>query len=38
MGVEVTVNDARARAELGYREVVTRERGLEELADGAARR
>lgn len=36
MGVEVTVNDARARAELGYRELVTREEGLEELARGAA--
>jgi nucleoside-diphosphate-sugar epimerase len=38
MGVEVTVNDARARAELGYHEVVTRERGLAELAEAAGRR
>lgn len=38
MGVEVTVNDARARAELGYREVVTRARGLEELAERAGAR
>jgi nucleoside-diphosphate-sugar epimerase len=32
MGEEVTVSDAKARAELGYREVVTRESGLVEMA------
>jgi nucleoside-diphosphate-sugar epimerase len=31
-GVEVTVNDAKARAELGYRGAVSRERGLAEMA------
>ncbi len=36
MGVEVTVDDARARRELGYREVVTRAQGMEELARAAA--
>ncbi|HYD39740.1 MAG TPA: NAD-dependent epimerase/dehydratase family protein [Anaeromyxobacter sp.] len=35
MGVEVTVNDARARAELGYGELVTRAQGMEELAAAA---
>jgi nucleoside-diphosphate-sugar epimerase len=36
MGEEVTVNDGRARTELGYREVVTREQGLAEMSAKAA--
>jgi nucleoside-diphosphate-sugar epimerase len=33
--LECTINDARARDELGYREVKSREQGLEELRAGA---
>jgi nucleoside-diphosphate-sugar epimerase len=36
IGEEVTVNDAKARRELGYREVVTREQGLAEMRGSAA--
>lgn len=32
MGEEVTVDDAKARAEIGYQNVITREQGLRELA------
>jgi len=32
IGEEVTVNDALARRELGYREVISREQGLREMA------
>ena len=34
---EVTVSDAKARSELGYRPVVTVEQGLAELAEAGAR-
>lgn len=35
IGEEVTVNDRKAREELGYRAAVTREEGLREMAAGA---
>ena len=35
IGEEVTVNDRKAREELGYRPVVTREEGLREMSAGA---
>lgn len=31
IGAQITVNDAKARSELGYREVISREQGLSEL-------
>jgi len=34
--LECTIDDSRARDELGYREIKTRERGLEELRRDAA--
>jgi nucleoside-diphosphate-sugar epimerase len=34
--LECTINDSRAREELGYREVKTREQGLAELREDAA--
>jgi nucleoside-diphosphate-sugar epimerase len=34
--LECTINDSRAREELGYREVKTRAQGLEELRQDAA--